>query len=78
MMQGTNNYVMITASSKGLGKAIAKEFASKGFNIILNGSKNRTICEETATEVEAFGVDTLVAMGNVGIAHADVKNIFHI
>ena len=58
---------LITGSGQMIGKGIAIRLAEAGFNIILNGSKNRTICEETATEVEAFGVDTLVAMGNVGI-----------
>ena len=52
MMQGTNNYVMITASSKGLGKAIAKEFASKGFNLILNGRDQRKL-DDTMNEIVA-------------------------
>ena len=52
MMQGTNNYVMITASSKGLGKAIAKEFASKGFNLILNGRDQRKL-DNTVNEIIA-------------------------
>tara|TARA_Y100001970_G_scaffold290801_1_gene425788 strand:- start:176 stop:868 length:693 start_codon:yes stop_codon:yes gene_type:complete len=52
MMQGTNNYVMITASSKGLGKAIAKEFASKGFNLILNGRDQRKL-NDTMNEIIA-------------------------
>lgn len=33
----TNKCALITASSKGLGRAIAKEFALNGYNIILNG-----------------------------------------
>ena len=33
MKQDINNHVLITASSKGLGKAMAIEFASNGFNI---------------------------------------------
>ena len=65
---------LITGSGQMIGKGIALRLAEAGFNIILNGSKNRTICEETATEVEAFGVDTLVAMGNVGIKE-EAENI---
>ena len=37
MTQDTNKCALITASSKGLGKAIAKEFAFNGYDIILNG-----------------------------------------
>ena len=58
---------LVTGSGQMIGKGIALRLAEAGFNIILNGSKNKTICEETAAEVEAYGVDTLIAMGNVGI-----------
>ena len=37
VMPDTNKCVLVTASSKGLGKVIAKEFASKGYDIILHG-----------------------------------------
>ena len=35
--QDTNKCALITASSKGLGRAIAREFAINGYDIILNG-----------------------------------------
>ncbi len=35
--QDTNKCALITASSKGLGRAIAREFALNGYDIILNG-----------------------------------------
>ena len=37
VMPDTNKCVLVTASSKGLGKEIAKEFASNGYDIILHG-----------------------------------------
>ena len=37
MMQDTNKWVLVTASSKGLGKAIAQTFADYGYDIILHG-----------------------------------------
>jgi len=37
VMPDTNKCVLVTASSKGLGKVIAKEFASNGYDIILHG-----------------------------------------
>jgi NAD(P)-dependent dehydrogenase (short-subunit alcohol dehydrogenase family) len=33
--------VVITGSSKGIGKAIAKEFAKNGYSIVLNSEMNR-------------------------------------
>ena len=37
VMPDTSKCVLVTASSKGLGKVIAKEFASNGYDIILHG-----------------------------------------
>ena len=37
VMPDTNKCALVTASSKGLGKVIAKEFASNGYDIILHG-----------------------------------------
>jgi short-subunit dehydrogenase len=38
-----NNYTLITGASKGIGKAIAKEAASRGRNLLLGGSFARLI-----------------------------------
>ena len=42
---------LITGSGQMIGKGIAIRLAEAGFNIILNGSKNRTICEETRRSI---------------------------
>ena len=36
-MQDINRRVLVTASSKGLGKAIAYEFAKNDYDVILHG-----------------------------------------
>jgi len=49
-MQDINKRVLVTASSKGLGKAIAKEFAFNGYDIILNG-RDETKVYDTQFEI---------------------------
>lgn len=58
---------LITGSGQKIGRGIALRLAAAGFNIILNGSKNKAACEAVADDLNPFGVDTLIAMGNVGI-----------
>ncbi len=50
MTQDTNKCALITASSKGLGKAIAKEFAFNSYDIILNG-RDETKVYDTQFEI---------------------------
>lgn len=57
---------LITGSGRNIGKACALALAKDGYNVIVNGSSNENACEETATTARAFGVDSLVAMGDVG------------
>jgi len=58
---------LITGSGRNMGRAIAIELATEGFNIILNGSSDRTACESVAREVESKGADAFIAMGDVGV-----------
>lgn len=58
---------LITGSGRNIGRAIAIELATEGFNIILNGSSDRTACESVAREVESKGADAFIAMGDVGV-----------
>jgi len=64
----------ISGSGRNMGRACAKELASAGFNIILNGSVNREDCELVAAEVRAIGVEVIIAMGDVGVK-ADVMTV---
>ncbi len=42
--------VVITGSSKGIGKAIAKEFAKSGYSLVLN-SRNKDELEQATNEI---------------------------
>ena len=57
---------LITGSGRNIGRACAIALARDGFNIVVNGSDDRTACDETAITVKAEGVSCHVAMGNVG------------
>ena len=53
-----DGWVVITGGSSGQGKQFALQFASKGFDLVLIGSKNSY---KTADEVKKlYGVDTIV------------------
>jgi 3-oxoacyl-[acyl-carrier protein] reductase len=60
--------VVITGSSKGIGKAIAKEFAKSGYSLVLN-ARNKDELEQTTTEItkEFKGNNTRISfiMGDI-------------
>ena len=73
-MTDTSKTALITGSGKNIGRAIALRLAADGFNIVLNGSRDRNACEAVAAEVKQLDVDAIVAMGDVGVIE-DCENI---
>ena len=57
--------VLITGGSRGLGRAMALGFAEQGANVAI-ASRKLESCEETAKEIEAFGVEALPLAAHVG------------
>lgn len=52
-----NKVAMITGSSRGMGKAEAYEFASRGYDIIIHYGKSKELAEAVKTEIEEkYGV----------------------
>lgn len=64
----------MTGSGRNIGRAIALELASRGFNIVVNGSSDEKACEKVVSEIKASGVEAVVAMGDVGV-RANVDSI---
>jgi 3-oxoacyl-[acyl-carrier protein] reductase len=65
---------LVTGSGKNIGRACALYLARDGFNVVLNGSRDRDACEAVAAEAREFGVEALVAMGDTG-KREDVNRI---
>jgi 3-oxoacyl-[acyl-carrier protein] reductase len=66
MRGGVMGTVLVTGSSRGIGKAIAFKFAKEGHNVIINGSRDKERLLRTKTEIEQFGVSCLAFFGDMG------------
>ncbi|MBO0438473.1 3-oxoacyl-[acyl-carrier-protein] reductase [Vagococcus fluvialis] len=58
-----NKTVVITGSSRGIGRGLAIQFAKEGANIVLNARKE--IAPELIEEIELYGVKTHVVLGDI-------------
>lgn len=58
--------VLITGSSRGIGKAIAVKYAKKGYNVVINCVKNEKLLEKVKKEIESYQVSCLSFVGDVG------------
>lgn len=67
--------VLVTGSSRGIGKAIAVKFAKKGYNVVINCIKNADLLEQTKKEIESYRVSCLAYLGDVGKSETS-KDLF--
>ena len=56
----------VSGSAHNIGRAIVLEFAARGCNVIVNGSRDAAACEKVAEEARAKGVEAVVLMCDVG------------
>ena len=84
-MHKVNKTALITGSGQNIGRGVAHELASAGINIIINGKTNEIAAETVAAEMREYGVDAIVAMGNIGleeeaeaVVNAGIKKFGHI
>ncbi len=68
------NTVLITGSSRGIGKAIAMKFAKKGFQIIINCAHQEQELLLAKEEIENYQVSCMAFMGDMGNME-DVKEL---
>lgn len=61
-----NKIALVTGSGRGIGRAIALNFAQQGADVVINFFRNRGPAEETAREVEKLGRRALLVKANVG------------
>lgn len=58
--------VLVTGSSRGIGKAIALKYASKGHRVVLNCTRSIEAMAETKTQIDSLGVPCLTVQADVG------------
>jgi len=61
---------VVTGSGRNIGRAIAHALAARGASVVVHGQQDRETAERTAEELRAYGVRTLVELGDVADAGA--------
>jgi len=66
---------IVTGASRGIGKAIAKELASLGYNLVINffdftvsGEPDESRARQTQKEIEEFGIECDILRGDISNA----------
>jgi len=59
-----NNVALITGSTKGIGKAIARRMAEQGAKVIIS-SRNQDACDEVAGEIKEQGGEAIAVACNI-------------
>lgn len=67
--------VLVTGSSRGIGKAIAHKFAKKNYNVVINCVNSKEMLMTTKKEIESYGVSCLAYVGDIGI-YENAKEMF--
>lgn len=74
----SNDYVIITGASRGIGKATAIYFAKKNYNLILICNKNIDLLNQTAKELmQNYNIDCIPLQCNISSAK-NVDELFDI
>jgi short chain dehydrogenase. len=71
----TGKTVLVTGSSRGIGKAIAIKFAKEGYNVVINCVKNTESLNQTKSEIEKYPVSCLAYVGDMG-SYDKAKELF--
>ena len=70
-----NKVALITGSSRGIGKAIAIEFAKNGATVVVNYNENEKEAEKTIIEIKKYSPKSFAIKADVSKIE-EVKNIF--
>ncbi|MBQ4890105.1 3-ketoacyl-ACP reductase FabG2 [Shewanella sp. MMG014] len=71
----TTNRVLVTGSSRGIGKAIALKLAAQGFNIAIHFHSNTAAAQQTQSEIQALGVEASLIQFDVADRQAAKQQI---
>ena len=56
---------LVTGASRGIGRAIALEFAGRGASVAVNYESSKARAESLAEEIHALGVDCMLCQGDI-------------
>ncbi|MEQ8194915.1 MAG: SDR family oxidoreductase [Rhodospirillales bacterium] len=73
-MSEEKRVALVTGSSRNIGRGVALRLARDGFNVVINGVSKKDACEKVVKEAEAFGVEAVYALGDMG-KRKDVENL---
>lgn len=58
--------VLVTGSSRGIGRQIALAFAEAGYNVVINYNRSEESANQLVAEIKKHGVDSIAIKANVG------------
>ena len=71
---GERQVCVVTGSSSGIGAATVRRYASEGWNVVVNYSRDTAAAEAVATECRALGAQVLVVRADVS-QEADCRRL---
>lgn len=63
---GNGKVALVTGSSRGIGRGVAKALARDGYDVALHHSKSPEDAQKTRLEIEAMGVKSCILQGDMG------------
>src|ERR1700681_1053027 len=66
---------LVTGASRGIGRAIALELASRGASVAVNYQSSKALAESLAGEISALGADCMLVQGDVSSSTQAQKGV---